>query len=656
MVWRRLLDATRAISGNGRYREHAGDEVLALRTCAWRMHQCVGLGARGAPLFEPELPAAYRVRKERLSWTGRAIAYRWRGGVLTVDLRLTLPGPLLSTTGSTICIRWPSGSEPHKMEQLNGKGRFTCTGLTNARGWHAWIAHGPHQPIVMVPSAPVAEIRIISHMHWEIVFRKAGGRLLMVPLLDPADAPRTAARLTLWRSLASHPPLEAEEDYRLMRNTCQFRARFPAARLAPLPTWLSHGGSLATLSATTPQAQTLLRGWDGPYRVVRGNHWQTAIDLAWTVPTAPVTGQVHAELHEIPDELAYAGDATWEPGTVMDQLLALRTWAPYVHTITGPARAELLRQLAVPIATDFIAAVETIREPASGLAWGRWRSMWAHNGDACYDVDWYNGLALSGLARAVESPLPELALPARRLAHATRRERAALSDYFSIFQDWSLGTAWSDPRGWLWNADCIHNGLEGILAEQRLRSAEGNRTGANDLLALAARTAAGLHASLALPAWLAAMPTTGLAISGMTTFGANNATASIVGAYGVQAHVGWNNISLCTPTTRNPYVFAGHFPEWAALLRTHVNAAVWKRVTFHSEQSDWVSYYLGDDWHARRAAGDQEARIQAAVFYHLAPEVCFRAWVRGESGTRIAKRFSTPLNLVERILLETWKP
>ncbi len=45
------------------------------------------------------------------------------------------------------------------------------------------------------------------------------------------------------------------------------------------------------------------------------------------------------------------------------------------------------------------------------------------------------------------------------------------------------------------------------------------------------------------------------------------------------------------------------------------------------------------------------ARLQAAVFYHLAPEVAFRRFVLGESPESIEGRFKTPLGLAEQLLL-----
>ena len=71
--------------------------------------------------------------------------------------------------------------------------------------------------------------------------------------------------------------------------------------------------------------------------------------------------------------------------------------------------------------------------------------------------------------------------------------------------------------------------------------------------------------------------------------------------------------------------------------------------------SDWIAFYIGSDpveIAERRAKLDQEAKVQAAVFYHLAPEICCGLWVLDEPADEIAQRFHTPLNLAEQLLLK----
>ena len=659
-----LSDAT-SVSGNGRYRDFASEEILALHTCCWRGQEFVTLGEEAQALFSPNLPTGYRVRQRHASWTGKAYDYSWPGGDLTLELRTTLPGPLWCTRGRVIRIRAAPGAEWRSFEDLDGEApTLGCIGSQPGYRATCLLSENRHLPVVLIASHPIIAIRIISHMYYEFEFARDDVRLLVVPLLMRSDIPRDPAVRAIWRELARRPPVAAEETFHDDGETLTIHAHFPKATRAPLPVLLALLGSSGELVAP-PQAQTLMHSWCGPYQVVAGNRYQATVRMPWSTaslrPTTTVTGQ----LNDIPEELAYAGDATWEVGTAMDQLLALRTWAPLLQAMPEELRARMLPLLRPPESAAWTEAVEIIREPTSRLPWGRLRSMWAHNGDACYDVDWYNGLALSGLARAIECGIPEIAIPAERTARAGRRQRAALYDYFTVFCDWSACSAWTDPRGWLWNADCLHNGLEGLLAEGRMRAREGDRAGAAHARYLAARHAISLRASLELPAWTARLKAEGVSAratghrvdcmvnwSGTATAQAPTPRDII----GIQAFSSWREITLCSVFTRNPYCLAGLNPEWNALLRSHTSRA-WQQSlarAYDRQQerySDWIAFYLGKDWQERRAKGDQEARIQASVFYAVSPEIAFRRFVRRESAATIECRYATPLPLSEQLLV-----
>lgn len=662
-AWRPGGSAATGVSGNGGYRDGAADEVLALATCCWRGLEITTLSGEPKPLFAPALPAAYATRHLRRSWTGRAIDYRWRGGGLTVELRTTLPGPMLRAHGRTLRLRWASGAEPGRSDGLGGAPGFDSHGLAAARGGRLWVARSPVGPVLIAASAPVRAIRVTTHMHWEVEFARAGGALLVVPLLRDADIPEDAAARAAWLELAARPPLEAEERFRERDGRIELECRFPGARLAPLPATFALLGTAGGL-LEAPAGRTLLHGWSGPFAVAPGPSWTASIAMAWSRVRWEPQATAGGELGDIPEELAYAGDANWEPGTAMDQLLSLRTWAPLLRVAPAALQERLAALLAPPSAAALRAGVETIAEPASGLRWARLRQMWDHTGDAAYDIDWYNGLALSGLERATVCGVPAIESAARATASACRRERASLIAYFDVFHDWSLACAWSDPRGWMWNADCVHNGLEGILGEARLRDVEGNADGAAHLRWLAARTAVSLRAMHALPRYLGALAAVapakafGLRLESMTTWSAPrlvgaDATAR---AIGVQALTSWREVSFATPETRNPYPLAGNFPEWNALLAQHgdavANARLGRDFDGQAERyRDWIAFYIGDDWQQRRARGDQEARVQASVFYNLAPEIAFRRFVLGEEPERLEARFATPLNLAEQLLL-----
>ena len=74
-------------------------------------------------------------------------------------------------------------------------------------------------------------------------------------------------------------------------------------------------------------------------------------------------------------------------------------------------------------------------------------ALFDYAGDVSYDADWYNGLTLSGLEHAARCADESVAAPARELARGVRAERAKMLAYYEIYNDWSLGTAWTDPRG-----------------------------------------------------------------------------------------------------------------------------------------------------------------------------------------------------------------
>ncbi|NRA39007.1 MAG: hypothetical protein HRU15_12760 [Planctomycetes bacterium] len=323
-----------------------------------------------------------------------------------------------------------------------------------------------------------------------------------------------------------------------------------------------------------------------------------------------------------------------------------------------------MKLLKLPTAQEFKDAVEIIDDHDGHGTWGRWRSMFADNGDACYDIDWYNGFGLSGLARACQSPMTAYANQAKELSAAVKVERKALFDYFVVFMDWLHHCAMTDPHGWMWNADCIHNGMEGIIAEAELRQLEGDAEGAAFAYYIAAKTGVALRAAMVLPQWHIAVQndaacTQTYAYERMVTWCptegvSDRPEAPIVGMQGL---CGFDSFTWCTTATRNPYVLAGHNPAWSALLKNHwSNKSVLKEdweANDPDRYQDWTAYYIGSDWMERRKHGDQEARVQAAVFYNLAPEVCYRFWCLGESAQEIESRFATELHLNEQIMLRS---
>ncbi len=668
--WLPGCSAKTSISGNGCYRQQA-EAALTLCTSVWRNDHLTTIGAGGTTLFSVAIPPTHQAQRSRTDWVGRTHSWSWRGGDLTVDTVTTLPGPLLSTAGSE--IRLVMGVDAPLAERLDAPAEpwkfHSPQGLLGATGWKLILLPGTTMPVLIVVHGELLGISATNYSHWEFRFATGGGRLLVVPLLDAADIPRDAARQAIWAELVARPPLTASERFRLVdHQRLDIECSFGDTTWSPISMAIAALGENATLVTHPGDTVDLCRGAYAPFRIRRGSSWQVSVDTAWMrarlVRHQSVTS--NAPWSPVPEELAYAGDATWEPGTCMDQLLSLRTWAPLLDGVPDHRKPELLAKLTPPTAAEVQAGVEVVTEAFSGLTYGRWRSMWEHCGDVSWDIDWYNGLALSGLERATRCSDPTIAAAAVKTVKANRQARAELANYFSVFHDWSWSVAWIDPRGKLWNGDCIHNGFEGMLAEARLRREEDDAEGAAWMTYLAARTAIGLMAGFAYPEHLvaarAAQASPGactLRFERMITWGRRQpmVSGSEERLVAVQCLVTDQEVSFATPVTRNPYHLAGNFPEWNALLRSHLGETVLLRWaddfarTDADRHRDWMSAYTGPDWRQRLASGDQEAREQAAVFYQVAPEVALRRLALDIDPAVVERRWATPLPLAEQTLL-----
>jgi hypothetical protein len=643
-AWRPGLRRGLAVGGAGGYREGARDEVLALGTTVWRNGEFYTLGATPAPLFSCELPQRYAVEMSGHDWTGKTVTYRWKGGSTRVELRTTLPGPLFIAKGKSLRIRWASGNESQTVTGLESGRTWSVAGVPDPRGERLFLLSNPVLPTLVVSSVPISRITIISHMHWEVVFARAGGTLLLVPLLDVADAPRTKTLRTLWKQLCERPPLSCIEHFRFQGGNLHLRQTFPHANLAPLPPFAELTPRSSGLWKP-PSSTTLCRTLIGPYAVVAGDEWHGRISMRWAraaaVPSRPISGR----LEELPDELVYAGDASWEPETPMDQLLTLRVWASLAHHVTGRHGQELRRALQVPTAAAFRKSLATITEPITGRTWAKEALLFDHSGDVSYDADWYNGLTLSGIARAAGSADQVLSQQAISLSRAVRTERASMMEYFSLFHEWALGMAWTDARGWLIDLDCVHNGMEGLLAQAGLCKRDHDDRGHDWALYLAGKTALAQIAAFELAPWRAACTP-----SYVVPTGADQDSM-------VSAFCTWKTLKAQSADDKRHHLLSNHFPEHAALVLLHGPVArlknlarTWSRR--HGERySDWIGFFLGSGWRKHRKGTNQEARIQAAAFYHLAPEVSLRLWVLGEEPDHIEKRYKTPLNLAEQIHL-----
>ena len=633
------LSARTSIGPAGGYREGAVADRIDLTTCAWNAGAFMDIGPRGGELFRVNAPPAFSHDELRGDWTGKTVRYRWDGGGVDVEVRATLPGPIFLPQNRAVAIR----TAPFlRVENLQTRKEVWLGDLAQVQGGAAYLLKGRGCSLLLVASQPL-KMQVVTHAFWTFCFARNGGRLVLVPLLDDADAPRTARHLDAWRQIVVRPPLICRESYRIDGDRLTLRQEFPGSAVAPVPPLLTHldASSLAALPA---RRKRLLGGALGPYEYVRGNSWTATVRLDWTRATIRPTHEVAGRLAPLPDELAYAGDVTWDEREPMDCLLALRTWAPLLGVAPPRVKRQLLARLSVPDADTYRRSLETLTEPAGGGTWAKEDLLFDYWGDVSYDTDWYTGLSLSGLWRACECDVESIAAPARAAARKLRRTRAKLVAYYERFHCWAYCAAASDPLGTFWNAECSHNGLEGLLAEAKMRRDEEDAAGAGRMLYLAGKTAAGLLAQQLAADWCRRSGFV-IADDGSEAFGCN----------GLEAGRG---LSLVTAETGAPYNLANNFPEYVALLKLHGpvdtlarQAKAWQTRCPHRYRH-WIHYYIGRT-RAERQAKRQEGRVQAAVFYHLSPEVWLRRFVLDEDAESIENLFRPRINLAEQLLLRS---
>jgi len=633
------LNGRNAVGPAGGYRPGAIADCIDLTTCAWNAGAFFAVGPGGAELFRVNVPPSFSRSESRCDWTGKTLHYAWDGGGMDVEVRATLPGPIFAPRGREARIRTMAFLRVMDL----AAGREVWLGhIDQVQGGRVYLLTRDRTAVLLVASQPL-KLQVVTHAFWTFRFPRKGGRLMLVPLLDASDAPRTKKRIDAWLEILHRPPLSCRESYRVAGDALTLRQEFPGAAVAPIPPLLAHlrGGTLMKLP---PRPVRLLTGAMGPYEYVRGSAWRARIRLDWTRATIRPTRQVCGALAPLPEELAYAGDVTWDEGEAMDRLLALRTWAPLLKVAPPPVRRKLLLRLAVPEAEAFRRSLETVVEPASGKIWAKEDLLFDYWGDVSYDPDWYNGLSLSGLQRACECGEEVIAAPARRAARELRQTRAQLVAYYALLHCWAYCAAPSDPLGTFWNAECSHNGLEGLLAEAKMRRDEGDTAGADRMVYLAAKTAAALLAQQLAVVWCRE-----------SGFVIEDCGGEDFGCDGLQAGRG---LTLTTAATKAPYNLANNFPEYVALLKLHGPVATLARQArvWEKEHPDryrhWIRYYIGrtrDEREKKR----QEGRVQAAVFYHLSPEVWLRRFVLDEDAAEIENRFRPRINLAEQLLLRS---
>ena len=675
------LNSNTSIGGHGRYSEFTTDCFHGFPFGVVRDHAFYAGGPSGNLLYTIHRPLQYQCRQTAHSWTGLRVEYSEvdKSGnalpYLNVELRSTLPAPLLLPTGAgakQVRLHFTGPTCPRSAQSLvsDQTWRVDDTDITGDE--RAFLIRTNSLPFLLVSSSPLRRVHQVCQRHVEWTFAEEEPRVLLVPFIDESDPDRVREHLSDWLQLVNTPPLEVSERFEESSGTMHIEQTTTSladapATLSPLPPFFGLMLDIKT-GATKPLLQinsssnsrTLMTTNLGPYQIADGPKIDFCLDTNWMSITSRPTREISYDpsLAPVPDELTYAGDWTWDPASPMDQLLSCRTWGNLLRAIPEPRRTELLSNLDVPSPEAFRESLIEITEPLTGLHWAKDDYLFHQKGrHVAFDTDWYNGFCLSGIERASRCGEPSLESKAHHLATECRKEREALLAYFTIFHDWQISIASMETHAPFFNTDCAHNGMEGLLAEGRLRGKENDIEGAAFCRYLAAKSALALVAAIHLPRWIEARNSTFIP-EPTPGEGWTNAAPDprLFGSMTVAPHSG---ILPVTPATKNPYHFAGHFPEYNALIKAHGPMEQFQEITniwqteFPERYTDWIVHYTGANWERRFVEKfDQEARIQAPVFYALAPEICLRLWILEEEPASIEARFQPqPINLAEQILL-----
>jgi hypothetical protein len=641
MKWYTGLHEKNTSGRVGSYRPWVDTDIVLLNTCLWYNDGFYKTGSGMVPLMSPELPSRYSKSVLNRSWTGKRVEYRWGRQKISLELRTTLPGPLFTANGRKIRLRWAFGNAPDFVTNLESGWRKYIGSLGDCDNGRILFCESKVMNSMLIASAPVKNVRAITHEHWEITFSKSNPRLMWVPLIDNADAKLNSRKRRLWLELIKAPPVSCRESYAVSGNTLHLRQTFPGSGLGPLPQLAALLGSRGGLQKI-PGGEELISTLIGPYKLVKKNWWQARINLGWRNATLKPRRTVKGRLSPVPGELAFAGDPSWDPGTPMDQLLSLRVWAPLAGIAPEKVWEELVPRLNPPTPREFKKSLVCITDPNSKRKWTKEAKLFDNAGDVSYDADWYNGLSLAGMFAAIKCNDPEISKPAQRLVKKCKTERRLMVNYYELFHDWSLGAAWTDPRGEVWNLDCSHNGLQGMLAEARMRETEGDKTGAHRMLYLAGKSATAFMAAHPLADYCRKIRYV-LKDSGNPHH------------LGIQHLKELKGVGIINPPDKAPYALAGNFPAFCALIKKHGPVRRFRQVSKIWEKKhkwryrNWLKFYMGSEVDMVFVTGRQEDRGQAVVFYHLAPEIGLRLWILNQNPDSVERLFKTPLNLAEQL-------
>jgi hypothetical protein len=186
--------------------------------------------------------------------------------------------------------------------------------------------------------------------------------------------------------------------------------------------------------------------------------------------------------------------------------------------------------------------------------------------------------------------------------------------------------------------------MGGVVAQSKMCEMEGDDAGAEFSRYLAAKMGASFMAAYPLGDWC----------DGIGYVWRKYEGKPLLGVHGFRE---WRGAVIDAPSSKWPYGLCPDLPEFQALLRLHGPLDRWRRAVRAWERDhperyrDWFFYYTGLRRDIAKKTLNQEERIQAAVHYHLSPEISLRLLVLGQDPDRIEKLFGRPPSLAETLWL-----
>ncbi|MBN2290628.1 MAG: hypothetical protein JXQ83_14935, partial [Candidatus Glassbacteria bacterium] len=337
----------------------------------------------------------------------------------------------------------------------------------------------------------------------DIRFDGPAGKIVVMPLygLLKVEHQKTAAWFESvpdevaelcesWRARLQHYPVACSEEYSFSDDGEKLTVRdsyeyvsFEGAvspKLAPLPPFVNTARLTGYPVETAGKVvETGYPTYYGPLDYVEGE------TLVYTVPAcsyidrtlAPVRvrgvegiGKIEAALEAyIARPLwLWPGDHDYKPDDVMDTMHNLRLLAWATWSLPEGKRRKAVEELAQPGLSrigDSNNSYYYFEDPVAGAVYARDSTIFAQRGKTSYDSDWYNGFQLAGLWAYRYFGDREKGLG---LARSHWPLWTALRNYMEIYHDWAACCDVVDPRGNLFDFDCMRNGWCGLLAYARL--------------------------------------------------------------------------------------------------------------------------------------------------------------------------------------------